>query len=490
MAAVELDDVQGNLLRGYRMHYVAHVVTRIGDRSAAKRFIGAAASDDPDHPQVTSEGDGEWTRASKPATCLNAGITAAGLRALGLDENVVASFPHEFVAGPHERAVKVGDVGESGPENWHHGLDRPDAAHVLWSVHARDDSARRALLDELASRWDASGAFDVVSIIEGQALPDPHRADHTHAPGDPEPLGDVVHFGYRDSISQPRFEVNGRPVGKDNGSPPTPVGALLLGYPETSFANVQWDLPRMPPEVSRNGCFNAFRVLEQDVGAFEAFLERVAADRGWNKEFVAAKLMGRWRNGAPLVDLGNEAGGPVAYDYATDSEQPPVDEATINNWDYPDIEQGDHDLEGRPCPLGAHIRRANPRGSRIAQRSANRTRPIVRRGMPYGPPFDPDNPHDGERRGLLGNFFCGSLLAQYEALMYDWINLGLHDPRITGTNDPIIGANDPRTSRFDIRMDEQTTVSLRGFPRFVQTRGCLYLWMPSMRALRHLATAG
>lgn len=482
MTKVNLSDVQGNLLRGYRMHYVTHLVVRIGDVKAAEQFLGDAISGRPDHPQITTESQTQWDAAAKPSSCLNVGVTAAGLAAFDMDDKILRTFPPEFCDGPVKRAAKVGDVGESAPSNWHHGLgssDESKSPHLMWSIHGVSADARDELVDELRSRWGASGAFEVSTVLKGQGLPDPHREGH---------LGDNVHFGYRDSISQPRFEVNGAMLGRPNGRPLTPVGALLLGYPETSFANVQWELPRLHPELSRNSCFNAFRILEQDVDAFEMFLETTAAEHGWNKEFVAAKLMGRWRNGSPLADLGHEPGeSDGAVDWSPQSDPPDVDEAKINNWDYPDMALGREDLEGRPCPLGAHIRRANPRGARIVQRSANATRPIVRRGIPYGPPFDPAKRNDEKKRGLLGNFFCGSILSQYEAMMYDWMNLGLQDPRVTGTNDPIIGANEPATSRFDIRVTKDETVTLRGLPRFTQTRGCLYLWMPSIQGLKHQA---
>ena len=167
-----------------------------------------------------------------------------------------------------------------------------------------------------------------------------------------------------------------------------------------------------------------------------------------------------------------------------------MDPAYLNDFDYIDEVADLDDFDGTHCPLGAHIRRTNPRGSQIVQRSANFTRPIVRRGMPYGPPYDPAHPHDGERRGLLGSFMCASLIAQYEAIMYDWANLGLQDPRVTGTNDPIIGANRPETSRFEIPIDGGDPVVLTGFPRFTTTVGAVYLFCPSISTLRFLADLG
>ena len=85
---------------------------------------------------------------------------------------------------------------------------------------------------------------------------------------------------------------------------------------------------------------------------------------------------------------------------------------------------------------------------------------------------------------------CASLIAQYEAIMYDWANLGLQDPRVTGTNDPIIGANRPETSRFEIPIEDDDPVVLTGFPRFTHTVGAIYLFCPSLSTLRFLGRPG
>jgi hypothetical protein len=150
------------------------------------------------------------------------------------------------------------------------------------------------------------------------------------------------------------------------------------------------------------------------------------------------------------------------------------------------VDPTDFDFVGDSrCPYGAHIRRSNPRGGQIVQRVANHSRRLVRRGMPYGPAFDPAKP-DGEERGLLGNFIGANLGAQFEAASCDWINLGLQDPRITGSNDPLVGANDPATSWFDIPLKSGATIRLRGLPRFVLTRGGAYTFLPSLAAIRYL----
>ena len=125
------------------------------------------------------------------------------------------------------------------------------------------------------------------------------------------------------------------------------------------------------------------------------------------------------------------------------------------------------------------------------QRIANNSRRLVRRGVPYGPPYEPAKPRDGDEpeRGLLGNFIGASLGAQFEAMSCDWLNLGLQDPRITGSNDPISGANDPGTSWFDLPLKSGGTIRLPGLPEFVSTRGGAYTFLPSLKAIEYLRIA-
>ena len=124
------------------------------------------------------------------------------------------------------------------------------------------------------------------------------------------------------------------------------------------------------------------------------------------------------------------------------------------------------------------------------QRVANNSRRLIRRGMPYGPLYDPAKPDDPAtpvpERGLLGNFIGANLGAQFEAMMTDWLNLGLQDPRVTGSNDPLLGANDTDDSWFDIPLKSGETIRLRGLPRFVQTRGGAYTFLPSLPGIGYL----
>jgi deferrochelatase/peroxidase EfeB len=464
----DLADLQGNILRGYRKPHVRYLILEVADRIAARRWLAASISGR-DHgvPQITT---GNWG-AAKPDTCFNIGLTYEGLRALGTPSSSLEMFPNEFIEGMTARALKLGDVGPSAPETWPSPFDEPGRIHIIATIYAED--VRQ--LDQVQQRALDRNALTLLGTREGHNF---HN--------------DFVHFGYRDNIMQPRFEgVHDRQRHAD-GQPRAPLGTVLLGHP-TNMEGLTWRVPQ-PAALGHNGTFNAFRVLKQDVVAFEEYLDQAASDllkhpqvdellppdaeakigqvmsvegrHGALREIVAANLCGRWRDGTPLA-------------LSADAPDPEVNQA---NFDY--------DRESR-CPYGAHIRRCNPRGGQIVQRVANNSRRLVRRGVPYGPAYNPAKRNRDEpepERGLLGNFIGASLGAQFEAMSCDWLNLGLQDPRITGSNDPIVGANDPGTSWFDLPLKSGSTIRLRGLPQFVRTRGGAYTFLPSLSAIRFLGS--
>jgi deferrochelatase/peroxidase EfeB len=464
---VNLAELQGNILRGYRKPYVRYLILEVGDPGAARRWLAASVSGRRDGvPQITP---GDWGE-NKPDTCFNIGLTYEGLRALGTPSASLAMFPNEFIEGMTARAVKLGDVGPSAPENWPDPFNDPKRIHLIATIYGEDveqlnEVQKRALPDEKA--------FRLLGTREGNNFP-----------------GDFVHFGYRDNITQPRFEEIHDPDRYPDRQPRAPLGTVLLGHPN-NLEGLMWRVPH-PVELGYNGTFNAFRVLRQDVAGFENYLDQAASDllkhprvdellppgdeekigKGLSRhaalrEIVAANLCGRWRDGTPLA-------------LSADTPDPNAD---LTDFDYVGV--GD-----ARCPHGAHIRRCNPRGGQIVQRIANNSRRLVRRGVPYGPPYDPAKPRDQDEpeRGLLGNFIGASLGAQFEAMSCDWLNLGLQDPRITGSNDPISGANDPDTSWFDLPLKSGGTIRLRGLPQFVSTRGGAYTFLPSLKAIEYLGS--
>ena len=468
----DLSDLQGNVLRGYKdKPYVRYLILEIADRVAARRWLAAAISGrDHDVPQITS---GDWGKA-KPQTCFNIGLTYEGLRALGTPGSSLAMFPNEFIEGMTARALKLGDVGASAPDTWPSPFNEPHRIHLIATIYAENVEQ----LDQVQQRALDRNALTLLGMREG------YNFD-----------GDFVHFGYRDNIMQPRFEGIHDPERHADGQPLAPLGTVLLGHP-TNLEGLEWRVPQ-PAQLGHNGTFNAFRVLKQDVVGFETYLDQAASDLLAHpnvdevlppgaelkvcevfkieppsrpaalREIVAANLCGRWRDGTPLA-------------LSADMPDANVDRAKF-----------DYDENSR-CPYGAHIRRCNPRGGHIVQRVANNSRRLIRRGVPYGPAYKRDKSGDAgntePERGLLGNFIGASLGAQFEAMSCDWLNLGLQDPRITGSNDPITGTNDPATSWFDLPLKSGGTIRLRGLPEFVTTRGGAYTFLPSLSAIRYLGS--
>ena len=448
--SIDLADVQGNILRGYRASVARHFAVRFGDGAVARRFLQLLVDGDESAcPRVTSAA--LWGDADRPLYFLNVGVTAQGLQALGVPDALRSRLPRAFVEGPAdpERAQLNRDLGASAPADWELG-GPSQPVHFLVSLHADDrpDSLEEFDLrsGQLTGWWKRNGGTLVV-CHDACALP-----------------GEKVHFGYREGMAQPR--VAG--VQSDTGSDMQPlanVGEFLLGkdYPDIYGGT---SLKSMPPQLCQNATFAAVRVLDQDVAAFEKLLDTAALQTGAEREWLAAKLMGRWRDGTPLPAA--PTAGCNEFDYAPSHRYP----------------QLPNDHEGLVCPVGSHIRRMNPRSALVAGRPHSRR--LIRRGMPYGPVFDPRNP-DRERRGLYGIFICADLERQFEFLLQEWANRDSSASGIRGTQDPIIGAQDlggefliPVAGRGDGPFKLKV-------PRLVTTRGSLYLLLPSIEGLRFLA---
>ncbi len=445
MDAVELADVQGLILRSYTMPVARHVGLVVRDAGAARGFLAALAGGDPAVPAVTTAQ--AWT--AKPDSCVNLGITFPGLAALQVPAQVLASFPTEYAQGAAARAAFVGDTGASAPEHWLAWLVDP-GPHLLLSMFAQSPEALESTATRLAQAW--SPGLAELGRHDGNWLP-----------------GDVAHFGYRDGFSQPTI-ADVPLAGLPDQLPPAPVGEFLLGHP-SQHVGFTYPVPG-PPQLGTNGSFAAFRVLAQDVDAFAEFLAEQSARTGMSEELIAAKLCGRWRNGVPLV---------LAPD--TDTPDPPIPAEAFNDFDY----VGDHgDERGYRCPLGSHIRRMHPRGQRVAGGGGYLHR-IVRRGIPYGPPYDPGHPRDGQDRGLLGLFIGVSLRDQFEFLMDTWGNDGTFAAGLGRTRDPLLGAQPDGAGSFSIPRPEGPVV-LGGLARFVTTRGGAYCFLPSITALRYLSS--
>jgi deferrochelatase/peroxidase EfeB len=204
--------------------------------------------------------------------------------------------------------------------------------------------------------------------------------------------------------------------------------------------------------------------MEEHVGAFRDFL-RAHGETPEEQELIAAKLMGRWRSGAPLV-------------LAPDHDDPTLgaDSQRSNDFNYAKM-----DPHGYGCPLGAHIRRMNPRDTAA---NMNR-RKMIRRGGTYGPPLPEGIPDDGVERGIAAFVGCASLVRQFEFAMNVWAN----DPafhELGNERDPIFGTQD---GTFDMTIPKRPIrKKIKGLPAFTTIRGGAYFFLPGIKALRYLAS--
>ena len=374
-------------------------------------------------------------------------FTWNGLRALGVDEGSLATFPEEFKQGMVARAEMLGDTGRNHPDNWVGGLARSDL-HAIAILFARDATERSRCQVEHANLVARCEGVEVLSTLDLEAAP---PFDYAHD-----------HFGYRDRLSQPVIEGTGEVPTPGTGAPLKP-GEFILGYQDEDGPPA--NLPQ-PEILSRNGSYMAYRRLEEHVGKFRDFL-REHGKTPAEQELIAAKLMGRWRSGAPLV-------------LAPDKDDPALgaDPHRNNDFNYKQM-----DPHGYAVPLGSHIRRMNPRDT---AHNMNRRR-MIRRGATYGPHLPEDAPEDGVERGIAAFVICASLIRQFEFAQNVWTNdRNFHE--LGNERDPIIGTQDG-TLEFKIpRRPIRRTIT--GLPAFTTLRGGAYFFLPGLKALAWLAANG
>jgi deferrochelatase/peroxidase EfeB len=368
-----------------------------------------------------------------------------GIRALGLDDDALASFPEEFRQGMAARADVLGLTGANHPEHWTGGLASADL-HAIVILFARDVPERERCRVEHDKFLAQCAGVEVLSSLDLEAIP---PFDYAHE-----------HFGYRDRLSQPVIEGVGEEPMPGSG-PTLKPGEFFLGYPDEEGTSAERP---QPDTLARNGSYLAYLMMEEHVGAFRDFL-RQHGETHDEQELAAAKLMGRWRSGAPLV-LAPEKDDP---ELAGDLQR-------TNDFDF-----GKMDPHGYGCPLGAHIRRMNPRDTAA---NMNR-RKMIRRGGTYGPPLPEGAPEDGRERGIAAFVGCASLVRQFEFAMNVWAN----DPNfheLGNERDPIFGTQD---GTFDMTIPKRPIrKKIKGLPAFTTIRGGAYFFLPGIKALRYLSS--
>jgi Dyp-type peroxidase family len=476
--AEDVTDIQGIILRGYKPLWSARFVSlRIPDRTSAQRakaWVGRVAG------RVRYGGD----ELSTPS--LNVAFTYSGLERLGLGKLTDAaalSVTKQF-AGPFELGMTteyrrriLGDttVNGSAPEGWEWGgpTTRVDALLLLYAVTPDELTALSAR--EIADA--EAGGLEVVHSAESRVPP-----------------GETEEFGFHDGIANPRIK------GLTDSEAAIEPGEFLLGY--LNEYHVYAARPRIRPgddpsrilpldeeetgagDFGRNGSYLVVRQLKQDAFAFWSAIDERCAGNVAERELLAAKMVGRWRSGAPLVKTWNADDPRLAFD----------DDFTYQR----------DDPHGLRCPIGAHIRRTNPRDALDpdpgTQRSVdiNKRHRIIRRGRPYGPPVtEPIDPqriidagpgYDDADRGIFFMCFNANITRQFEFIQESWLN----NRKFAGLNadtDPLMGdrAGESSTTASFTIPSEPVRRRVTGLPQFVHVRGGAYFFMPGGRALRFLS---
>lgn len=433
--ALDLDDIQSGVLRPRPSPYAAtYLVVRVNEARAGRELMRRLAG------AVTSAAEANSRTGD---TWVSAALTFEGLKALGVPQPSLDSFAWEFQQGMAARARTLGDDGESAPERWEAPFGTPDVHVVIVGV-APDESHLQQAVGRARAALGSLGGIEV--IWQQDCYQPPHGREH---------------FGYRDGISHPAIEGSGI-AGSNPLEVPLNAGEFVFGY-----LDEMGGYPPMPhPEVlGRNGTYAVFRKLHQRVAALRQFLATTGTTPE-EQELVAAKLMGRWRSGAPLAKC------PLH-----DDPQLGADPLRNNDFLYGD------DPAGFKTPPGSHVRRGNPRDAAVA--GVVRLHRMIRRGTAYGPPLpDGVTADDGVDRGLMFAFIGAHLKRQFEFVQAEWMENGVF-AGLEHAKDPIAGAHDgPATYAYPRR---PVPKRLSGLSRFVVTRGGAYCFMPGLRAMRWLA---
>lgn len=520
--AIDLYDIQGNICKAYGRYgfpVARYFFLEFHNTNKAREFLHKLL------PYITRADRWPLTddgKVKKPGATTNIAFTYMGLIALGLPQRSLSGFPDEFKTGMKSRAEILGDTGPSAPENWD-PIWQGERVHAWLSINAKDAEKlemRFQLIKQFIS--DSEGGVqlrgghrsnsDLLEWQDAAALRDSNGETNAKE-----------HFGFVDGIGNPVVEgfdydpdkIPERACG--NGKltaiyrinwpikfwlkryqwQPLATGEFLLGHIDEAQEYPPAPVPHL---LSRNGTYMVFRKLHENVATFKSYVEQASHNFDGSSELFKAKLAGRWPdNGAPLViaptdaakaeldakmailKVRAETGCPVAKKELSELR------LQWTNFTY----EGDQD--GSKCPIGAHIRRSNTRGSLDEEKLAFETpsalddrRRILRRGLPYG--VASDNNNDSTEQGIIFMCINASIERQFEFVQQQWMNFS-NDFHLGNDRDPLIGTNNGKlTDKHIIQgSNEKAPYFCTNLPRFVETRGGDYFFIPSLTALDMIA---
>lgn len=491
----EFDDVQGLLRFGYgKLTDTCFMLLKIADASAAKQWLSTAPVSNAiaNHPS--------------PDTALQIAFSAQGLRALGVNESIIDNFSDEFIYGMTRNencSRRLGDIGRNAPKYWKWGSNTSEVPHVLLLLYAREGGLN-------AWRAAVEGAYFLQAFQLLKHLP---TSD----------IGRIEPFGFEDGISQPAIDWADRHStdlhANDRYTNLLAVGEMALGYPneygqytarpliDPQHDKLAANLPNAKDnpalkDFGRNGTYLVLRQLGQDVPGFWRFLNKVSDSIPEEREQLAASMVGRERNGTPLIT--EHIPGISRKDHG-------------NHFTY------DLDPKGNHCPVSAHVRRANPRTgdlppgatgfnvialiSRLVRIlgfgqkpeedlvASSRFHRLLRRGRGYGPVLAPENAVKPDapaaERGLQFICLVANIGRQFEFVQNAWIANGKFDG-LQEEPDPLLGNREPLMNGDS--MDHFNRPTPSGpvqknchLPQFTTVLGGGYFFMPGLRALKYIS---
>lgn len=496
-SAPEFEDIQG-LIRFAHGHLSESclLLLDISDADAARAWLS--------HAPITSAAGAD----PKPQRALQVAFSANGLSALGLTDEVIGEFSAEFIAGMSSdpnRSRRLGDTGSNAPGEWAWGGSAATAPDLVLMLYAAPDS-----LDDWSARIQ-SGDFDSAFSIAATLKTDVRDTRE--------------HFGFVDGISQPTIDWQQRGSTdrheRDRYSNLAALGEFVLGYrneyglytsrplldPQSDPRAQQLPLAEDEHELrdlGRNGTYLVIRQLSQDVAGFWQYVDSRADSNANLRERLAALMVGRERDGAPLVSRDwNPIDGIDA-----DSERGRNNHFTFDN-----------DPHGQRCPIGAHVRRSNPRTgdypagvrgllSRLIRTfgfgrrhphddlvASTRFHRVLRRGRRYGPTISPQQAlhanANTDERGLQFISLGANIASQFEFVQSAW-SASSKFAGLSSESDPLLGNREPlidgtSTDDFSIPQAQGPNRCLHSIPAFVAVRGGGYFFMPGIKALRYIA---
>ncbi len=469
-----------------------------------------------------------------------------GLQKLGMAETSLASFLRPFREGmmQEDRLRRLGDrregqwldtVQKGGPE-WSANTPSPDRSQGARAYQVEVPGASLAIQTNAqvhailllytqtvadADLW----ATDIKAALLPHGVTVVREVDLTLDVHDNSHFG-REHFGFADGLSQPLpFDtsgavlINDTPVTSPDPVQGVPLGEIMLGYLNGHQEVVPGPVvpgddrtatARLEPhpeaqgfsDFGLNGSYLVVRELRQDVPAFWRSMDssaaaiRAADPQGSahvTADWVAERVIGRSKDGNLLCP-----GGYL-----------PVDAQGDPNNGFLFLER---DRRGLGCPIGSHVRRANPRDTLAPTAdqgptllaAANNHR-ILRRGRKYGSKYDgitlkdprladpsqPDanqldanqldsNRADTADRGLLFMALNTDIARQFEFVQQTWL-LNSNFGTLFQEVDPLIGPE----GRMTIPEDPlRRTIQVK---TFIQMVGGDYFFLPSLPALAYLA---